>query len=157
MSTTEQSVTLVDVKATEQIGARLAQKLTSMYPPFMVYLTGDLGAGKTTLVRGFLQALGFKQTVKSPSYTLVETYDLDDKFIVHCDLYRLTDSEELTFMGFSDYLTKPAIVFIEWPEHGDGCLPKPDLEIRMEESGSGKQLYLTCVSKRAQSLTDQWL
>jgi len=125
---------LPDAAATEQLGARLAASVT----PAVVYLLGDLGAGKTTLVRGLIHALGYTGKVRSPTYTLVEPYVCEPVPVFHLDLYRLADAEELEWLGLRDLLEEPALVVVEWPERGRGVLPPADLTIYMEYSGSGR-------------------
>lgn len=120
---------LPDEAATEGLGAGLYKILS---PGSVVYLHGPLGAGKTTLVRGFLRAAGFQGKVKSPTYTIVETYAIQGLEIAHFDLYRLQDPEALEWLGFRDYLQQAAVVFIEWPELGKGFLPLPDWVVRIE-------------------------
>lgn len=102
-----------------------------------VYLSGDLGMGKTTLVRGIIRAIGFEGRVKSPSYGLVETYELPDLMVHHLDLYRLSHGEELAFLGLEDLMTSSALVLIEWPERGQGFLPQPDWTLTITEPAQG--------------------
>ena len=104
----------------EALGAELAALIM---PGAILLLKGELGAGKTTLVRGFLRALGHQGAVKSPTYTIVEPYELTDVCVHHFDLYRLHDFSELEAMGFQDYLTSDAICLIEWPELVAAHLP----------------------------------
>jgi tRNA threonylcarbamoyladenosine biosynthesis protein TsaE len=125
---------LLDAAATEELGARLAASVT----PAVIYLIGDLGAGKTTLVRGLIHALGYTGRVRSPTYTLVEPYACESCPVFHLDLYRLADAEELEWLGLRDMLEEPALLIVEWPERGSGVLPPADLTIYMEYSGSGR-------------------
>ena len=120
----------------------LAQKLADLPLTGSVWLAGDLGAGKTTLTRYWLQALGHQGAVKSPTYTLVEPYSITQndgsiKPVYHADLYRLQDPEELSFIGFDEYLDEPnALVIIEWPSRADSYLPLPSMFIDMTQSNS---------------------
>ncbi len=106
----------------------------------IVTLQGNLGAGKTTLVRGILAAMGYQGLVKSPTYGLVETYELSRRNVAHFDLYRLGHPDELEFIGYSDYLDSKTLCLIEWPEKGEGRIGAPDIEIRLKVSGQGREI-----------------
>lgn len=126
----------------------------------VIYLRGELGAGKTTLVRGLLRGLGYSGAVKSPTYTLLEEYELGQRHIYHLDLYRLADPEELEFLGLRDWLEGDVILIFEWPEMGKGVAPEADLEIDIQYdctarnimlvgySGAGKALVLALEPKK---------
>jgi len=124
---------LADEAATISIGTGLAQVLrnANTQQALVVYLNGDLGAGKTTLTRGFVRGMGHQGNVKSPTYTIVEPYELANWRVFHFDLYRLADPEELEYMGIRDYFNDDCCCFIEWPEKGAGLLAKADIIINM--------------------------
>ena len=134
-ATDEIVLPLKDVAATEQLGATLANVLPD---GLVVFLLGDLGAGKTSLVRGVLRELGYRGAVKSPTYTLLEEYSVAGKVIIHFDLYRLSDPEELDLIGIRDYFNGKSSSFIEWPQRGKGFLPQGDLQIQISLDGDGR-------------------
>ena len=133
------------------MGARLA---TCLRPGGILYLEGPLGAGKTTLVRGILRALGHQGSVKSPTYTLVESYEAGGLRLHHFDLYRLADPEELEYLGARDFFDADALCLVEWPSKGAGLLPAADLEIILECAGEGRRLTLLPRSAWGRRLCD---
>ena len=106
------------------------------------YFNGELGAGKTTLVRGMLRALGFGGAVRSPTFTLVESYRFPDFDVHHFDLYRLESAAELEDIGFRDYFGTASSCLVEWPEKGAGCLPDPDWQVIVEHTGAGRRVIV---------------
>ena len=133
-------------------GARLAGLLAGGE---CLYLEGELGAGKTTLVRGIVRALGHPGTVKSPTYTLVEPYQLSGMRIFHLDLYRLGDPEELEWIGVRDCFAADAVTLIEWPQRGRGVLPAADIRVRIEYAGEARDLHLTADSECGAEIVNQ--
>lgn len=125
----QQEIMIPDEKAMMRFGGDIADQFPK---GGIVLLKGDLGAGKTTLVRGLLRHLGYKGIVKSPTYTLVEPYQLGSRLIYHFDLYRLGDPEELEYIGGRDYWDSDALCLIEWPEKAAGHLPKADIELTLQ-------------------------
>ena len=131
---------LADEAATLAFGQALLPLLSG---PKLVYLHGDLGAGKTTLVRGILRALGHGGSVKSPTYTLLEPYEVGGRVVYHFDLYRIGDSEELDFIGMDELLDADALKLVEWPERGAGRLPDPDVDIHLSLEGEGRRVEVS--------------
>lgn len=135
-----------DARAMERLGHALAPLLLgaakSRDEALVVFLEGDLGAGKTTLTRGILRALGHSGPVRSPTFTIVEPYELQGLPFYHLDLYRLGDPEELALLGARDFLGHQGCCLIEWPGAGAGCLPEPALVARLGYQGEGREVVL---------------
>lgn len=144
---------LEDETAMEAFGATLADFMQS---GGLVTLSGNLGVGKTTLTRGFMHAIGHEGAVKSPTYTLVEPYDINGRSIMHFDLYRLSDPEELEYLGFRDYLDGSTLCLIEWPEKAKDFLPEPDLAIKIDVAKDGRQISWQSFSEKG-AIVDQHL
>ncbi|AIN60502.1 MULTISPECIES: tRNA (adenosine(37)-N6)-threonylcarbamoyltransferase complex ATPase subunit type 1 TsaE [Pseudomonas] len=139
---------LGDEDATVAFGAKLAE-VTKGHG--VIFLEGDLGAGKTTLSRGLIRGLGHTGPVKSPTFTVVEPYEIGDVRAFHFDLYRLVDPEELEFMGIRDYFEGDALCLFEWPDKGAGVLPKPDLTITISPQAGGRSLNLSPQGARGEA------
>lgn len=131
--------------AMEGFGEQLAKVLLNVN---LVNLNGNLGMGKTTLVRGLLKGLGYLGPVKSPTYTIVEPYELELKHVYHFDLYRVADPEELEFMGIRDYFENDNLCLVEWPEMGRGCLPEVDVNINIDLIRNGRKVTLQPISEK---------
>jgi len=143
---------LADEAATIDFGAVLAKNIV---PNLTIYLHGDLGAGKTTLVRGLLRGLGYVGRVKSPTYTLVEPYEMLDSHseqlnLYHFDLYRFNDEEEWEAAGFREYFNPNSVCLIEWPEKAAQVLPEPDIEISFNIKETGRSVRVSAHTDRGQ-------
>ena len=150
--------------ANEQATVEFGQTLAKYCPPGLtIYLYGDLGAGKTTLVRGFIQSFLPKTKVKSPTYTLVEDYELASSktnpnelnHVYHFDLYRLGDPEELEYLGGRDYFSEDAVCLIEWPQRGEGWLAEPDVELTLNYQPDGRLIKLKSHTKKGQDFINK--
>jgi tRNA threonylcarbamoyladenosine biosynthesis protein TsaE len=133
----------MDIKNEQEMLDAGKQLASTLKAGTLVFLVGDLGAGKTTLVRGVLRGMGYSGIVKSPTYNLVESYQLGDQLVFHFDLYRLMDTEELEYMGIRDYLNDESICFIEWPDKGAGLLPEPDMLIEIIINNTERKLLIS--------------
>ncbi len=131
---------LADESATLAFGARLVDFALSSE---LVFLHGDLGVGKTTLVRGYLRALGFPGTVKSPTYTLLEGYEIGPLKVYHFDFYRIVDPRELGYIGIDDLMGERAVKLVEWPANAGDRLPRADMEVRLGIEGLGRSIEIT--------------
>jgi tRNA threonylcarbamoyladenosine biosynthesis protein TsaE len=139
-----------DEAAMQDLGLCLARASAG---PGVIYFQGELGAGKTTLVRSLLRGLGYQGKVKSPTYTLIEPYPLDGLTVYHLDLYRLASGEELEWIGIRDLMSGNELLLVEWPEQGQGALPPADLVIAIDYRDAGRQLDLRATSERGR----RWL
>lgn len=142
---------LPDEAATEALGAALSQGLAQ---GGVIFLQGHLGAGKTTVSRGLLHALGHRGAVKSPTYTLVEPYESLTPPVYHFDLYRLIDPEELELMGIRDYVSAGQACLIEWPDRGKGYLPQADCELELKQAGAARAFRLRAMTPKGGRLVN---
>lgn len=142
-------IRLADAAATEALGQALAGPLAraSTAAPCVVHLEGPLGAGKTTLARGLLRGLGHSGRVRSPTFTLLEPYELAQCVVIHLDLYRLGDPEELAYLGIADLLVPGNLLLVEWPERGGDRLPGADLRLALDYEGAAR--VAVCTALRA--------
>ncbi len=138
---------LADEKDTLGLGAALAPALT---PGLVIYLQGDLGAGKTTLVRGLLRALGHEGNVKSPTYTLIEPYVVSSLHLYHFDFYRFTSPEEYFDAGLDEYFTAQGVCLIEWPQKASPYVAPADIEIGLTVSGDGRDAIIRPLTEAGQ-------
>lgn len=140
---------LPDEAATLAAGAALAGALA---PGARIYLSGDLGAGKTTLVRGLLRRLGFEGKVRSPTFTLVDVYAISNLDLYHFDFYRLNDPAEWEEAGFREYFGPASVCLVEWPERAGGLLPPADLELRLSLADAGRNLEVRATTPAGRRL-----
>lgn len=152
-------IILANVPQVSVLANRFAQLLEqqaaiSNNTPWVIFLEGDLGTGKTTFVRACLQAMGEKGKIKSPTYTILESYDIKQWQILHLDLYRLSDAEELQFLGIEDHFISDTIFFVEWSKKGGNILPEPDFLLHYKFLSQGRAVELTAFSQRALPLLE---
>jgi tRNA threonylcarbamoyladenosine biosynthesis protein TsaE len=158
MPTDEITLNLPDEAATDALGARLASAVTKAlninknnnldHNGVAIHLRGDLGAGKTALTRAFLRACGVQGRIKSPSYALLESYEVSSLYFYHIDFYRFNDSSEWQDVGFRELFRSNAVVVIEWPEKAADQLPAPDLLIELAYAGEGRTARIKAETKR---------
>ncbi len=137
---------LPDAAATEALGCELAAQLPADTRGFMILLEGDLGAGKSTLARALLRALGHAGPVPSPTYTLVEPYAIAGRTVYHVDLYRLTGGGELPYLGWADL--DDGLVLVEWPEREPALASRADVAVRLQYRGAGRAAEVVALSPR---------
>jgi tRNA threonylcarbamoyladenosine biosynthesis protein TsaE len=143
------TLSVPDGQAMEALGQRLARSARGQG---VIYLQGELGTGKTTLVRGLLRGLGYQGRVKSPTYTLIEPYSLEGLTVYHLDLYRLGSPDELEWLGIRDLPAADALLLIEWPERGEGALPAADVLVALNYREGGRTLRLQALTRQGRRL-----
>ena len=148
------SIHLADEAATLAWGAAIARNLI---PGLIIYLYGNLGAGKTTLSRGILRGLGFTGKVKSPTYALVEVYELSSLNLYHFDLYRFNDALEWEEAGFREYFNDTSVCLVEWPEKAAELLPAPDIRLYLTPDGEARNAELVAVTQGGRTCLTQLL
>ena len=144
---------LKNLNETKELGEKLAQCCSRIESPCIIYLQGDLGVGKTTLAQFFIQYFGFDK-VKSPTYTLVESYQDEKVDIHHFDCYRLSDPEELEYIGIRDFHRVNSLQIIEWPELGKGALAQPDISIKLSGNGDTRKVSIRFESEIGKSIIE---
>lgn len=140
-----------DEAAMVSVGGRLAR---ACHDAVVVYLSGPLGAGKTTLVRGFMRGMGYGARVKSPTYTLIEPYEVEGRHLFHLDLYRVRDAAELIYLGLRELQDGNAIILVEWPELGEGFLPLADVLLKIDYADEGRSLSIEARSPAGERLVE---
>jgi tRNA threonylcarbamoyladenosine biosynthesis protein TsaE len=144
---------LKNLHDTQELGEKLAHCCSTLQSSCVIYLIGDLGAGKTTLAQSFIGYFGFNK-VKSPTYTLVESYQNEIVDIHHFDCYRLSDPEELEYIGIREYLKPSSLQLIEWPELGKGAIPTADLSIKISGNGEIRIINITPQTETGKSIIE---
>jgi tRNA threonylcarbamoyladenosine biosynthesis protein TsaE len=134
---------LINEEASEQFANRLASCLSA---PLVIALSGDIGAGKTTIIRAMLKKIGITSAIKSPTFSLVESYSCQNLNIHHFDLYRIHHEDELEYLGFRDYFSSHSICCVEWAEHAGRALPYIDLRFNLSIKGAGRELQIIASS-----------
>lgn len=153
MRESKRTLTLPDEAATSALGAALADALPSLQRDgLLIHLQGDLGAGKTTCVRGFLRRLGVTGIVRSPTYTLVEPYTVGELTCVHVDLYRLRHPSDLEDLALREYLAPQCVLLIEWPDKGAEAVPPADLELLIDYDGEARRVVVRARSEAGSGL-----
>jgi len=142
-------IELATEKDSENMAARLANGLIS---PVVLTFSGDIGVGKTTIIRAMIRCLGIKSAIKSPTFSLVESYNAVDFSIHHFDLYRICHENELDDIGFSDYFTKDAVCFIEWPERVKSCERLTDVSFALRLKGEGREMDVSAYTATGEAL-----
>lgn len=135
---------LIDEEASQKFANQLALLITN---PLLMTFSGEIGAGKTTIIRSLLRALGVSSAIKSPTFSLVESYHCKDVTIHHFDLYRIHQEDELEYLGFRDYFTEQSICCIEWPEHAGKSLPPADIQFNLVIKGAGREMRIDALSQ----------
>lgn len=143
---------MTDESAVAELAACFAHSLET---PAVLYLRGDLGAGKTTFARAYIHALGFTGYVKSPSYGLLETYTAGRQKVLHLDLYRIEDPEELEYLAIRDQFGPETVLLVEWPDRGERFLPKPDIVLDFGENNEVRFIRCRPFTARGKSLSDR--
>jgi tRNA threonylcarbamoyladenosine biosynthesis protein TsaE len=151
----DQSAWVETVRNEEAVAVLAGKFAVSVEMPVVIYLRGDLGAGKTTFARAYIQSLGFSGYVKSPSYGLLETYEAGGQKILHLDLYRIEDPEELEYLALRDLFDDESVLLVEWPDHGKHYLPEPDLVLEFGEKSEIRFVSCQVHSERGQRLADK--
>lgn len=135
------------------VGEQLAR---ACHGAVVFYLYGPLGAGKTTLVRGFMRGMGYSAAVKSPTYTLIEPYEVGTRHLYHLDLYRVRAAAELDYLGLRELQDSNAVILVEWPERGEGFLPPADVLLKIDYAGEGRRVSLEARSVLGEKLVEEF-